>query len=264
MHNLKQGEFLGHVSQRLDTQQGLTFVETVYHTHVYQGPHTHPNSHLTLFLQGGTFEKRKHLSQAVTPGHLLFYYSGELHQNLNTQFPSKNINLDISAEFFTQQALTEASLDRAIHQNPHCRAVLLKMYKETQWTDHSSADSIIMLFHQLVEPISRRSVKKQPAWVNQLRDMLLDTWQQTPLLAELASALKVHPITISKQFPRYFGCTLSEYSRRIKVARAVERIRQPAISLTALAHECGFADQSHFIRVFKAQTGFLPQEFQKF
>ncbi|WP_080059378.1 helix-turn-helix transcriptional regulator [Spirosoma aerolatum] len=264
MHHLRQGEFLGHISQRFDTQQGLALIETVYHTQVYQGPHAHHNSHLTLFLQGGTFERRKHFNQAVTPGHLLFYYSGELHQNLNTQFPSKNLNLDISADFFAQQELSEARLEQAIHQNPYCRAILLRMYKEAQWMDPSSAESITSLAHQLVEPSSGRFSQKRPAWVNQLRDLLRDTWSQTPCLREIGNELKLNPITISKQFPRYFGCTLSEYSRRLKVGRAIARIRQPAVSLTALAYECGFADQSHFIRVFKEQTGFLPQEFQKF
>ncbi|MFV8347795.1 AraC family transcriptional regulator [Flavobacterium sp. ZB4P13] len=33
-------------------------------------------------------------------------------------------------------------------------------------------------------------------------------------------------------------------------------------SLTDISFECGFADQSHFIRTFKQQTGFLPKKFQ--
>ena len=82
MHTLNQGEFLGHISRRFDTHQGLALVETRYHTSVYQGRHFHQNTHLTLFLQGGTFEKRKHLSYVVRPGDLHFYYSGEIHQNL--------------------------------------------------------------------------------------------------------------------------------------------------------------------------------------
>ncbi|MVM33389.1 helix-turn-helix domain-containing protein [Spirosoma sp. HMF4905] len=263
MYILNQGEFLGHISRRFDTHQGLTLIETVYHTYVYQGSHFHQNTHLTLFLQGGTFEKRKHLSDDVRPGNLRFYYSGEIHQNLNTRFPSKNINLDISADFFSKQQLDEADIDRALVKNPHARAILLKMYKEALLPDRFSNDSILMLFHQLIDPTTSFQRKKKPAWVIQLNELLQDCWSEPTSLAELSRILKVNPITISKHFPRYFGCTLSEYIRRVKVSRALQRIRQPAVSLTALAYECGFADQSHFTRILKEQTGFLPKQLQK-
>jgi len=35
----------------------------------------------------------------------------------------------------------------------------------------------------------------------------------------------------------------------------------PAMSLTSLAHYCGYYDQSHMIREFRALSGFTPSEY---
>lgn len=66
-----------------------------------------------------------------------------------------------------------------------------------------------------------------------------------------------------QKFPRIFGCTLGEYARQVKIEKAISLIGQSRGSLADIAYECGFADQSHFIRAFKSATGFLPGEFKK-
>jgi AraC family transcriptional regulator len=51
--------------------------------------------------------------------------------------------------------------------------------------------------------------------------------------------------------------------RRLKVERALTLIHQPGTSLAAVAYECGFADQSHFGRVFREMTGFQPVTYKQ-
>jgi AraC family transcriptional regulator len=104
---------------------------------------------------------------------------------------------------------------------------------------------------------------KSPFWVKSLKELLNDCWNENPNLQDLATVLQINPITISKHFPKYFGCTLGEYMRRIKINRSLPLIQSEKKTLTEIGLECGFADQSHFIRTFKNQTGFLPKQFQK-
>jgi AraC family transcriptional regulator len=40
-------------------------------------------------------------------------------------------------------------------------------------------------------------------------------------------------------------------------------LKNTRLSLTEIAYTCGFADQGHFTRTFKAATGFLPKTFRK-
>jgi AraC family transcriptional regulator len=51
--------------------------------------------------------------------------------------------------------------------------------------------------------------------------------------------------------------------RKLRVEKAMALMVSSHQSLTEIAYVCGFADQSHFIRIFKQHTGFLPKQYQK-
>lgn len=69
-----------------------------------------------------------------------------------------------------------------------------------------------------------------------------------------------------RQFQRRFkaitGLNPKHYGRICRIAHAVHlKELLPAASWTGIALECGYSDQSHFIRDFKALTDALPREF---
>jgi AraC family transcriptional regulator len=51
--------------------------------------------------------------------------------------------------------------------------------------------------------------------------------------------------------------------RRLKIEKSLYLLKDSSFSLTEIAAECGFSDQSHFIRTFKQLTGFLPNSYKK-
>ena len=95
-------------------------------------------------------------------------------------------------------------------------------------------------------------------WIQALKDLLNDRWDEFPSLNDLSTELKVHPITISKYFAKENGMTLSEYMRKIKVNRAVGLLMNSSSSLAEIAFTCGFSDQSHMSRLVKNYTGYTP------
>jgi AraC-like DNA-binding protein len=69
-----------------------------------------------------------------------------------------------------------------------------------------------------------------------------------------------------KQFNRIFsehvGARPKDFLRIVRFQRALYHMQmQPSTSLTALALECGFYDQSHLIREFKLFSGYTPGEY---
>jgi AraC-like DNA-binding protein len=54
-----------------------------------------------------------------------------------------------------------------------------------------------------------------------------------------------------------------EYQQRLQVRAACELLRDPEWPLAAIAAECGFADQSHFTRVFRRMAGTTPARFRQ-
>lgn len=229
--------------------------------------HAHVNPHLTLLLQGGTSEKREREEYERKTGELVFFHAGEPHQNSKTVSGSKNINFEFEPAFLTRYAVTETMIEDAVLRNPKGKFLLLKAYSELMIEDAFSAGSLNMLildFLYYSKKEKKASAKNSfPAWVEKIRELLHDKWNEPVSLRDLSLAADVHAITISKHFPLYFSCTLGEYKRRLKVEKALAMIKSSSASLLEIAHECGFADQSHFIRTFNEITGFLPGDFRK-
>lgn len=102
-----------------------------------------------------------------------------------------------------------------------------------------------------------------PPWLHRVHQQLLESWDRPITLGELAVLGGVSPVTISRTFPRFFSCTLGAYLQKIKIRKALELLRTSDETLTQVAYNCGFADQSHFTRTFKRWTGMLPKQYQK-
>lgn len=261
MINLSNGQFLGSNKQSYDAA-GIILTETEYHNKVFEGWHAHENIHVSLIIKGGNREERKQKSVAALPGTLLFYHRDELHRNLYTSHPSKNINLEITETFLQQYEIQENEIEN-ITGHPNAGFNLLKMYREADRADHFSTVSIQMMVLELIAGTKKLQKKQPPLWLKTIIDFLQDNWQGHPGLNELADLCDISPITISKHFSRYMGCTLGEYMRKLKIQHALRLIPTGTLSLTEVAHTCGFADQSHFIRNFRELTNFLPKAYQK-
>jgi transcriptional regulator GlxA family with amidase domain len=54
------------------------------------------------------------------------------------------------------------------------------------------------------------------------------------------------------------GCTVGEYVRRLRFEFACQQILTTRRQLCDVALDAGFADQSHFNRMFRSQMGVTP------
>jgi AraC-like DNA-binding protein len=88
--------------------------------------------------------------------------------------------------------------------------------------------------------------------------------QQHPrlTLAELSRCAGRHPVQISRQFHRHFGCTISEYMRRVRIARAQSMLSCRDLEVAEIALACGFSDQSHFTTAFRKLAGMPPHRYR--
>ena len=62
----------------------------------------------------------------------------------------------------------------------------------------------------------------------------------------------------SKLFHNIFGMTFSQYLNTVRVASAIEKIKQGDMSITEISADCGFNTIRNFNRVFKDLTGYSP------
>lgn len=238
----------------------LTEVSSYFPNDGSDSVHFHNNSHLSFVIKGGGTIKSKSLICERLPGNLIFSYAGERHQCIAKQFPTVNVNMEVGLDLLRANCLTEASLEKSVHKNPNAKPLMLKIYKEILYNDDCSSSSIKMLLFDLISN-ARISESDQPAWVGRIYELMNDRWSESLSLEDLARTAGVHPVTVSKYFRKYFGCTFGEYIRRIRIEKSLSIIKNSSFSLTEIGYECGFYDQSHFTRTFRKLTGFSPKSY---
>lgn len=263
MKALPKNIHVSKVISSLETPE-LIASRTVLHPEGYNGfLHYHDNAHFSFVLQGGCAEKKTSRYERK-PGSITWYPAGELHQITNVTSPSYHVNFELPPKFFEAYEIDPAAIGQAINHHPSVRSLMLKVYSELQHPDTDSILSLQQLLLDIVQNKAQRMHAGQPQWVRITREYLQDNWNALIDLPSLSHLAGVHPVTISRYFPHYFGCTLGQYRRRLKIDRAVQSLlTSPANGMAELAFDCGFADESHLIRVFRQETGYSPSRLRR-
>jgi AraC-like DNA-binding protein len=79
---------------------------------------------------------------------------------------------------------------------------------------------------------------------------------------DLASKYGFSERYIQKLFTDFIGISPKSFFNIQRFNRSLELVRSSGSSLTAIAHECGYYDQAHFIKEFKNFTGMTPSQVQ--
>ncbi len=77
-------------------------------------------------------------------------------------------------------------------------------------------------------------------------------------ITNVASRYGITSRYLQKLFLEYTGLTPKLYSKIHRFQNSLRLVTKKDSSLTAIAYDCGYFDQSHFIKEFKSFTGFSP------
>ena len=81
-------------------------------------------------------------------------------------------------------------------------------------------------------------------------------------LESVAASVHKTPAYISRVFKNELGCNFSDYLTEKRMRRAAELLKEPDDKVYLIAQQCGYADTSNFIRVFKKYYGISPVEYR--
>ncbi len=264
MQILNSGEYTGKIVQKVRVDDSV-ITNTLYSKKLSCPEwHYHENLHICFVFQGGKAETRHTTKYADRNGSIFFYHSQERHRWISPQPVSKSANIEIGQKFLEQYNISETAIKEAVQNRVDAKTLFLKIQKEMVINDENTNPAVQSLLLELISQPENIRSQNLPYWVIKLRELLHDNWNEEITLPEIAQIVQVHPVTISKYFRKYFSCTLGEYRRKLKVEKSIDLIKSFDKSLSEIAFDCSFSDQSHFIRNFKESTGFLPKDFRKF
>ena len=122
--------------------------------------------------------------------------------------------------------------------------------------DHTSRVTIVSEFLQK----KIQKAKKQPPGVFETIKYIIHTNGMTSV-EELAKQNFISTRQFERNFKHHAGFSPKLFSRIIRFQRALNQYNLKGKSLTDIAYDCGYYDQSHFIQDFKEFSGYNPKAY---
>lgn len=265
MQCLKAGQFRGETfsARRFG---GVTATETEY-DYRFIDWHWHENPYFSLTTFGVCRDINRRETFVCGTDSLLFLNAGEPHSNEKSDAITRGFQVEIDRRWIADAEIDLDQLPRsAIIEDPGIKLAVYEVFKEARIADDVSGLSVEATMtgvFQFLRGNAARAERGTPGWTKRIEEMLRDAGSEHLTLDSIAHELGLHRAHVSREFPRYFNCTFGQYVRRRRIEKSMRLLRDRRLSLTDIAMECGFADQSHFIRAFKSIHQVTPKQFRK-
>ena len=99
--------------------------------------------------------------------------------------------------------------------------------------------------------------------INRALDYIREHFAEHITLAKLAELSQMGTFSFSHAFKRIMGMTPGNYITTIRLNRARKLLAETDVCVLAIALECGFYDQSHFIRTFRKHRNMTPTAYRR-
>jgi AraC family transcriptional regulator len=228
--------------------------------------HHHDQAFFSLVLAGKMTEATAHKQYTCQTGTLLFQNWEDRHHNTALR-PITSFYVTVRPSWFRKN-MEKGDLIRGHAEITHPAVKILfhRIFRETKTALPHAGLAIEELLLQAADWMARKPEHNRyskPEWIRLLNGLLRELPDEQLSLENLSEHLGIHRIYLCRVFSKYYCCTLSDYLRKLKVDRSLNLMRDKRRSLTEIAFNSGFADQSHFIRCFKTHTGLTPNKYRE-
>ena len=229
--------------------------------------HSHEFASLVLLLNGSVTEKFKAMSLECGSRNLIIKPPGEAH--FDKYGPSRSEELAIEVTPERLQALNPFSsvFERVSHITRGLLPTLvLRVYKEFYSMDTAAPLAIEGLLLETVAEISRHPSQapkqKPPRWLKHSKELLHANFSEGLKLSDVAAVVGVHPVSLAREFRKFYGCTVGDYIRKLRIDFSCHALSTSSIPLFKIASTAGFSDHAHFARTFRRLTGMSPSQYR--
>lgn len=226
--------------------------------------HEHRHASFCYVVSGHYAERTRGGEEECAPRAMVFKPAGERHADVFGEEGGRCLLVEILPERLNTLG-SGGAMTRSPRQARSARLAALGhvLYREFGERDDASALALEGgILEVLAETSRTRERTGQPAWLKRARDLIHDRVDQPITLSEVAREVGVHPAHLARTFRRFYHRSLGAYLRGLRIDRASRVLTERTASLSEVALQAGFYDQSHFTRVFKRHTGMTPAQFR--
>jgi AraC family transcriptional regulator len=228
--------------------------------------HDEPNFVVT---RTGCFERsssRRRLT--LTPGTVFTEPAGEPHAN---EFASTGATVLIvqplrrPADFST---LERRAFDtQSTFASYPAARLAAEIAREVQFGDAYTSLAIDGLVLQMLSVALRAGERvracDRPGWLDQVVEIIHDEPAHRLSITALSKTTGIHPSHLARAFRAAYGVSLGRFARNVRLDAAAAALATTSQTISRIASDAGFADQSHFTRAFKRCRGMTPAQFRR-
>lgn len=246
----------------------LSMTECIYSPGLKMPKHSHELAYFSLVLLGNFTETFSSGQVTGKPAVLIAHPPEHAHAVVFHSQEVRIFRTEIKSRLL--ERLRESSINfesSSCFEGGIALGLALRLYREFRTQDKYSKLAIEGLMLEMLAEVSRRReqssrTRHAPHWLERAREILHETAGVVSTLTEVAREVGVHPVHLAHEFRKFYGESLGEYARRLRLEAACRQISQTNLSLSEIAASAGFYDQSHFSNTFKRHTGMTPAEFR--
>jgi AraC family transcriptional regulator len=112
------------------------------------------------------------------------------------------------------------------------------------------------------QSLGERPSRRPPRWLTDAEEVLRLRRSECVRLHDVAAEVGVHPAHLAREFRARYGVSVGEYGRSLRLSWAATEIAASDRPLAEIALDAGFADQSHFTRLFRRRIGTTPARYR--
>lgn len=263
---LSPGRFLGlPIKTRL--VGGFVFTEYRYPECAVLRRHCHELAYFS-FVLSGSYEE--HCSQTQVrhcdSENVLYHSAGEAHSDAFGNRGGAIFSVELEPRWTSRLREYELQAEESLSV-PRRQASWLAWRAYQAFTDPDQRSALLLeaaaieLVYQLPWKHSAQGESGNPHWMKEVVEICHAEFSRPFSLTAIAERVGAHPVHLARAFRRCHHMTVGQYVRKLRVNYAMNALAGED-SLSDIAADAGFSDQSHLGRVFRAVTGMTPGQFR--
>ncbi len=259
----KPGAFAGHTISR---EIAGVLLSEVKHTRAASvAPHSHEAAYFSLLLEGSYAESATDFAVRYEPYTVVFHAALTEH--------SDAIEAEGCRMFFVELLSPWSEVLGSMHMPAHLFELdggapvwlILRLHREFVFGDAASPLTVESVIFELCEYLSESTGETghEPLWILRTEELLRARLSTRVDLRAIAAQIGVNPSHLCRTFRRFRHRTLGDYVVGLRMQLVCRKLAETRESLSDIAEQAGFTDQSYMTRIFKRVTGVTPGSYRR-
>jgi AraC family transcriptional regulator len=228
--------------------------------------HHHASAHLTLVTSGTVTDTAGEAMEVLHAGDLLFRPAGVVHENMVAERGSRGLIIEVDNPFLSSVCNAWRHAPQSVRTDAKAlQGLPFQVIEELTREDASSPlilrGLVLHMFGLGTRVLQPAPDAAPPWWVRAALEVINERYAQRLTIVKVAREIGVNPTRLREDLRTHHGNTFATLLRDRRIAAALTMF-ETELEMDEIARLCGFYDQPHFTRAFRAARGMTPHRYR--